>query len=686
MTNKIVTYSLLAHINESRDLSTNYEDLFAPLVKRVIAQMSQGKKFEGAEITEIKDVVDRSYGWDIPPATLKKLLQQIEKEVNKEGEPSVMKVYGDGSFQIRPFIFDEFDEEIERRNRELTALEGIYGDFLKSEGLESQVSVQSIYDFVEQSKVSLGKYINKKYVTTSADNTVEARFVNFISSIPQLYAIFQSIYIGSIISTYLEYVPQDVKKQEVELVLDTNFIVSLLDLNTAQSTKNCTKLLELAKKMGYRFSVLEITMREIDGLLSNRIDYFDTSFLASLVDPEDIYNACRRRGLNKTDLGKIRSDVEKDIGQHGISIVSNVQKYENHAKFSPEFESLKTHRNTVFAALHDATCIDYVKTKRGRPIHDFAKVNCWFVNNSSRRQSYTGTNGNQPYMIKAEDLLNMLWLSSPRIKKELSISEVAKIGISRLVASTLNDALPIPKIIKELDYNIAKYAKEEISDEDIIRVAQSIGQRSFTDVDELNDLAESENRQFVQKLHQIATEQKVKEEEHVALLNRVVDQWASETKAVTDERKSISDTQENVKTLTLMNGNLADQIRKERQQRIEITNRYVKEKRSAFEKKAIKSWRISSVVLLATAILIPFVVVFIVWLFNTDNPDPVKTVWDYCTDTKWRLYLIGIGYLSLSGVFIANFTLKFLNQSNINAFKNTIAYPPDMEFEEEETD
>lgn len=686
MTNKIVTYSLLAHINESNALSTNYENLFAPLVKRVLAIMSQGQKFEGAEIAEIKDVIDKSYGWDIPPATLKKLLQQIETEVNKEGDPVVMKVYGDGSFQIKPFVFDEFDEEIEKRNKDLKALENIYLDFLKSEGLETEVSTQSIYDFVEQSKMSLGKYINKKYAYTTKDNTIEARFVSFISSIPKLYSIFQSIYIGSIISTYLEYIPEYVTKKDVELLLDTNFVISLLDLNTAQSTDNCVKLLDLAQKIGYNFSILEITLREIDGLLSNRIDYFDTSFFSSLVDPEDIYNACRRRGISKTDLQRIRANVEKEMSRFNISIVHNIQKFENRAKFSTEYESLKTHRNSSFAALHDATCIDYVKTKRGRSIHDFSKVNCWFVNNSSNRHSYSGTNGNQPYMIKAEDLLNMLWLSSPRIKKELSVSEIARIGLSRLVASTLNDALPMQKIIKELDHNIAKYAKEDISDEDILRVAHSIGRRSFTNVSELVELAETEKREFVQKLHEIAAEQKAKEEERVTLLNRVVEQFSAETNAVKEERKRISSTEENLKATTFINGNLAEQIRKERLKRIEITNKFITEKRALYEKKIIRGWRLKSVLLFIAAISIPFIVVFIVWLAEPENQGAFTTVWNYCSATNWRLFLTSIGYLLLSGFFIANCTLTFFNHSNINAFKSKIVYPQELQFEKEDQD
>ena len=71
--------------------------------------------------------------------------------------------------------------------------------------------------------------------------------------------------------------------------------------------------------------------------------------------------------------------------------------------------------------MHDATAILYINKTRKIKIKDFDKVNAWFVNNST---SSDGENiflkdGFQPESIKADDLLNILWLSNPQINKKI---------------------------------------------------------------------------------------------------------------------------------------------------------------------------------------------------------------------------------------------------------------------------
>lgn len=200
--------------------------------------------------------------------------------------------YEDWSFIINDYYFSDFEDEILKREKEIQQLQEIFESFVEMEGLD--IKTKSISHFIEQGKMSLGKYIKSKYPAEFEDNTVEARFIKFIEPIEGFYQLVQSIYIGSIISTYLEYEPAGITKN-VELVLDTNFVISLLNLNTSASTHNCRILLEISTRIGYKFSILSITLEEIDNLLQTRVDYFNEYFLGSLTDPEDIYNACKRR-------------------------------------------------------------------------------------------------------------------------------------------------------------------------------------------------------------------------------------------------------------------------------------------------------------------------------------------------------------------------------------------------------
>src|SRR5690606_11233283 len=298
-------------------------------------------------------------------------------------------------------------------------------------------------------------------------------------------------YLGSIISCYIEYQPE-VNNSEVELLLDTNFIVGLLDLNTPESTHTCRTLIKIAKANNYKISVLQATIDETENLLKSKAHNFDKSFLQKKINLEDVFNACDSRKLNKSDLERISDNIVQELDFYKVNIIYHHDKYTNEAKHSNEYEDLKKIRNSNISALHDATAITYVKKQRKKLIKDFEKVNCWFVNNSTSffGETINLKNGYQPTTIKADDLLNVLWLSNPAMNKGLSADDLTNIGLTSTISLTLNKNLPKSKVLKELDENLCKYAQENISDEDIVRIAKRITNKALTNIEELNSLAE----------------------------------------------------------------------------------------------------------------------------------------------------------------------------------------------------
>lgn len=666
---KIITYSLLAHINNRIDDKSNFENIFIPLVKRALSKMCANDQFKGDDISEIQKNVEELYALDMPLTILSKILSKIEQEINIKEEK--IKFYKDKSFTLNKYVFDDYEEEVDRRTDRLQKLQNFYLDFTKVEQ-SNETSPATIFEFVELNKISLGKYIKKKYAAEHHDHSVEARFVNLISPIEEMYEVLQSVYIGSIISTYLEYQPGPLKSN-VELVLDTNFIISLINLNTSTSTDNCQRLLTIGEKLGYKFTVLGITLIELDRLLKTRVDYFDQAFLAKQLDPEDIYNACERRKLTKTDLDRIRHNLTSEIGKFNISIVSNVEKFENLAKYSEEFEKLKEKRNTHFAALHDATCLEYVKAKRGRPIYEFERVSCWFVNNSSSR-SHSFTNGLQPLIIKAEDLLNLLWLSSPMVKQTLNSDDFSRIGISRLVSATLDDSLPNSRTIRMLDENIQKYAKNSISDEDIVRVSKGIASRTIINLDKLNEAAEKDPSSFVEDLQVIANLEKKKEEDVKTLLNKLIKdlqnsraQLTKEFSAIEIERNAHKNTIESAEDLIGQNKRL-------KKENIKLQNEQRKPARKRYIAAQIRKWRRRALLPLIFGGVIFLGSLLAIWYLNdwkfqvpTENYNSILL-----TGILWSLSFI------FSGIFAKIYTDR-MNESSTAAFERKINIPSELE-------
>lgn len=390
MNNKIITYSLLAYIrnNSNEDTIKGSLDIFVPLVKRAIAKLSAEGINKGKNISEIKPYIDNEYGLDFPIPVLNTIFKKIAEQVNTEDKTNFV-VNNDKSFTFFGYIFDEYEEIISNRESEIKKVQHLFLDFKKVSSKGDAIDSDSIFEFIEKSKYNLSKYLSKKEDYFEKDYTIEAEFIEYFRKLGvSYYEIIRDIYLGSIISCYIEYKP-DIKKsnKKVELLLDTNFIMGLLDLNTKESTQTCSTVVKIAKNSGYILSVLEDTLQETTNLLKNKAENFDKSFLTKRVNPEDVFNACERRSLTRIDLEKIADNISSEIEKYGIKIVKT--GYNNGViERGEDYKKLSKIRETKISALHDAKALRYVKEKRQGEKKEFQEVNCWFVNNSSSHSAY----------------------------------------------------------------------------------------------------------------------------------------------------------------------------------------------------------------------------------------------------------------------------------------------------------
>lgn len=256
--------------------------------------------------------------------------------------------------------------------------------------------------------------------------------------------MIKSLYLGSILAEYIEFTPSKIS-MDTELLLDTNFIISLIDLNAPESTNTCNTLIDIAKKQGYRLSILPETINEIKYLLQAKAENYNKSFMVQKIYTEDIYNACDRRNLTKVDLERIIDNIEQVISDFGIKKITNHTLIVEEALKSDSYEFYKTKRQSEISAKHDAIALHYVRYKRGNQnIKDFIDVKCWFVNNAVSRNMINNNHNKkfQPEIIKADDLLSILWLSNPNINSLVSANNIANIGLSSLLSLTFTESLP----------------------------------------------------------------------------------------------------------------------------------------------------------------------------------------------------------------------------------------------------
>ena len=587
---KAIAYSLLAHIRNNASLIDGPLDIFVPLIKRAISQMNSDKIFNGQSINEINEYSKKLYSIDFPLAVLRSILDIIVAEV-RESNQGAFFLHDDNSFSIANYTFTEFDETIRKRNLEVKKLEELFQDFCGNSKIDIK-DTSSIFNFLENNKLSLGKHLSNTESTNGHDYTIEAQFVNYFKEIPVVYELLKNLYLGSMLSEYIEYSPTDID-MNVELLLDTNFIISLIDLNTIDSTRTCNTLIEIVKGQGYKLTILQETIDEIKFLLQRKAENLNKTFMVKKIYAEDIYNACDRRNLTKIDLERIIDNIDKEITSYGIDKATGIDEIIKKALESDEYTYYKEKRTSEVSARHDVIALYYVKSKRGNTkIKSFSDVNCWFVNNAITR-GYTRNSyekSYQPEIIKADDLLSILWLSNPKVSNLIASDKMADIGLSSLVSLTFTESLPKTAIIKEFEDNIQKYGQDNISTQDIIRVATRIADKQLTNVEELNKLANEDHEQFVKKLEEESQKQLELESSRVEALAKIVEKFEVELDNIEKIKKS---EKEKTHTISSLSGDNSDKEQEIIRLKKEIEKNNLEKKQKTINKK-INIWQRNS--------------------------------------------------------------------------------------------
>lgn len=691
--NKAITYGLLAHVRNSGQLMKGPIDVFVPLIKRTLHQLNNKGIFKGESLMEIQCEANSMYSIDFPIPVLKIILSQIAIEINTPEEQKLI-LHGDHSFILKSFYFEDFEEQIQEIRRETEGLEKIFQDFCSLNNVEAENS-KSIFDFIDKNKLAISRYLSNTVAPNGHDYSIEAQFVDFFRKSQKVFDVIRRLYLGSIISSFLEYKTEDIQ-QDIELLFDTNFIISLIDLNTPESTHTCNKLIEIGKNLNFKFTILTETIAEAKSLILKKAETLDHSFLSRRINPEDIYNACERRKLGPNDLERIADNLEDTLKSFGINIYIYTEALKTKARTSREYENFQKIRTSKVSALHDAIAFLYVKEKRTKKIREFEKVNCWFVNNSTSHEIYDIREDErtifeyQKETIKVDELLNILWLSQPRINTSIDNDDLIEIGLSSIVAYTLNESLPKASIIRDLEKNIEKYRGEQITDKDILNIATRISKKQIKNVAELNKIAESNTSEFVEKLKAEAEIQQKIEDERVEkfdhLLVKIERQLVNFEKAkasLASKENKLNEREKEIEGSKSFDQSIIDGLKEalenEKKEREILESKIKEERKQRFLDSEVKKWRRKSWIKCGVCcILFIACIIYLFYLADWELSKANILIEKY----KSNLFFTGLASFLLflfTFYFARELREKYINHSNIKAFRDMLKIPSDLQ-------
>ena len=372
------TYALLGYLKETSPSKAAITEIYIPIVKKALSEYALEKgmtEYKGRSLSELSHKIKSIFDIDIPLPILAKIMESIRDEINDE---NIFALYKDGAFIIKSYVFDSIDDVIEQEKNNIEKLRLDYLTYCNDNGynfdfeeLKQFILAQQIELFTDKKPNLLDvEYYVPKYVSDRLNNE-------------SIFKVMSNIYLGGIITCYLE---QNITKKvtEAELLLDTNFFISLIDLNTEDAHYTCNQLFSLCKQLGYRFTMLNSTVNQIQVLLSNRINDFASRDFIGSVRCADVFNACIRKNLDKTGLERIKDNIRRLIEERGIVIIQDAQIRDiiEKARRSQEYKDLLQKRKNAESALNDTVAKLYVENKRGQNVREFVDAKCWFLHNS----------------------------------------------------------------------------------------------------------------------------------------------------------------------------------------------------------------------------------------------------------------------------------------------------------------
>lgn len=543
--NLLATYSLLSVIQDSQkvDKRKSILQLFIPIVQATLNWMLSNATSTGVimgkNTLEIRDAIKNRFEIEIPPVALNSILSLIDTDEKR------FIVNTDKSFIIKAGYANGIDKQYSKQKEWISLLKKNYEAFCNRENVVSDF--QELVTFIQDQK-------NRIFEGNPTQITDQKYYVSkFVAEKIRLkdkyYKTICCIYLGGVITSYLSFTITE-KVMDTELLLDTNFYISLCNLNTEESYETCSQLFEMARNLGFRFSILQRTIEQIRILLSNRIRDFDCRDSRAAWDESDIHAACvRREMVGSSELQLYKDGILNDLGQKGVNIINDamIRPIIEKASHSEEYRSLKSIRKNSESALNDVIAQKYVEHKRAsKKIAEFSDVNCWFLTNSTSFNKHElEIPVWQRKSINAADLLLLLWYANPSLDFENTTSMLAMSSLSANILRYRSEKGPTAKIVDEIQHKVAKLQTNGLVTQEAIAKLCIRMSEGCIDETEANRLVTMPTSEFVEYVEHIRTSENAYfevEEENENLRSKI---------DILNEKSEIKDAESEMKDMRL---------------------------------------------------------------------------------------------------------------------------------------
>ncbi len=416
----IVSYAV---ITEKYESNKNIAISFLPLIEHILLECAD----KTIEKKKIEPLFKETYGYDMPVATLSYLLDVLKKQ-------DKIDYLVRETIEIKKENLTDYDSKYDHE-RQLRALTTDCDFYFKRKGIDLDRAsiIKLLLNFVICNSLEFNSFINYNSDLETAemvDKTLESEIVGFLieerSKDSHNYKFIKSVFHGVLLASIISAGSNDEEKIGEsgifkEVVLDSNFIFRLLDLQTEFEGIASKETFELLRKENCEFCVLPTTIKQIADTINSVIKKYSNSANEVLRIYGDerfsgLQSACIRRGLTASKLKEIVDSLEDDLTQkYNIRVVNEEFADESDVDAFSSLGNVKT--DSLPEGLeHDLKLIAYVRSKRDKNIYQRHQAKYWVLTDDIKltkwNTNYPKSN-RIPECMTESQVATVLWLQNP---------------------------------------------------------------------------------------------------------------------------------------------------------------------------------------------------------------------------------------------------------------------------------
>lgn len=503
---------------------------FEPLVEDLLLTIAE----EVVQKTKLIELYEQRYGYPMPPA----ILNEILLDLRSKNKIDFLK------HEYLEIKKNQLQEMIFEYRAKLNELKSNFSLFAKENGVDIKPSevVEILLDFMLDHAIDLNSFFNflgeentiscengDKHNKIIADFLMKIRLDN-----PKLFELLNDIYYGVTLSSVLQLDQAEIENLEdnngiSDLILDSNYIFRLLDLQTVYEHEATLHTHKLAQSVGANFFVLPETLEQVSKTLTgfvNDINPHVTTAMSSFGDDmfSGLYSAYFRRGFEKSNISNIISNLQKileeDFGvktwndETAIITEADSEAISSLGKFKPtsEYEGLE----------HDLILVKTVDMYRPKIVPDMSKAKIWVLTDDNKLMKWSSSKYNKkrvPECLTESQLSTILWLKSPK--------KISGQALENVVFALRNQSLINKDQYKRISKIIERQKERYAADKAKLSSMGLLFSTNCLSLSELDKLADSDEK--VDKFF----------DERIERAQQVVDEIQRDNEKYKDENEAI---------------------------------------------------------------------------------------------------------------------------------------------------